>query len=49
MEYISPEEDALFTKALRFLYERNLERIGFEADIRPTLMKPEEALADKPA
>lgn len=42
MEYISPAENDLFTKALRFLYERRLEQIGFEADVRPTLMKPEE-------
>lgn len=39
---ITPEENALFVKALRFLYAKNLERINFEADVRPTLEKPEE-------
>ncbi|MCM1233979.1 MAG: hypothetical protein NC489_28055 [Ruminococcus flavefaciens] len=37
MEYISPEENDLFVKALRFLYSRALEQINFEADIDPHL------------
>lgn len=45
MEYISPAENDLFTKALRFLYERRLEQIGFEADVIVTKIRPEEAEA----
>lgn len=42
MEYISPAENDLFTRALRFLYERRLEQIGFEADIIVVRPEPEE-------
>ncbi len=42
MEYISPEENALFVKALRFLYEQRLEKYGFTADIYPVLREPQE-------
>ena len=34
---ISPKENDLFTKALRFLYERRLAMEGAEADIVPYL------------
>ncbi len=37
MEHISPAEDALFTKALRFLYERLAQLNGFEVEARPRL------------
>ncbi len=43
MEYISPAENDLFTKALRLLYERRLAMEGFEADINPTLSETEES------
>lgn len=47
---ITPEENAVFVKALQFLYGDNLAKIGFEANIRPTLMKLEEpALFGVPA
>lgn len=42
MDCISPAENDLFTKALRFLYERRLAMEGFEANISPTLKEPEE-------
>lgn len=42
MEYISPAENDLFTKALRFLWEQRLAKYGFEADLNPVLVKPEE-------
>jgi len=45
MEYISPEEDALFMKALRFLYDRSLERHGIQANITVTRKEPEEKSA----
>ncbi len=45
MEYISPEEDALFVKALRFLYDRDLELHGFQASITVTKKEPEEKSA----
>lgn len=44
MEHISPAENDLFTRALRFLYERRLEQIGFAADV--TVGRPE---AEEPA
>lgn len=47
MEYISPAENDLFARALRFLYERRLEQIGFEADVRPTLPESEESHSPK--
>ena len=43
MEYISPAENNLFTRALQFLYGKGLEQIGFEADVHPVPTKPEEA------
>lgn len=42
MEYISPAENDLFTKALRFLWERRLAMEGFEANITVTRIGPEE-------
>lgn len=39
---ITPQENALFEKALRFLWERRLAKYGWEANIRPTLVRPEE-------
>lgn len=49
MEYISPAENDLFTKALRFLWERRLEKYGWEANIRPTLVRPDEPRTEKAA
>ena len=46
MEYISPAENNLFIKALRFLYERRLAMEGVEADIIPYL--PDESLPEEP-
>ena len=45
MEYISPEEDALFTKALKFLYERLAEINGFEVEADPHLVRKEDPAA----
>ncbi len=45
MEHISPEEDALFVKALRFLYDRALELHGFQADVTVARKEPEEKSA----
>jgi len=42
---ISPEEDALFIKALRFLYDRQLELHGFQANLTVTRKEPEEKSA----
>lgn len=42
MEYISPKENDLFVKALRFLYEKRLEKYGFAADITPILREQAE-------
>lgn len=49
MEYISPAENDLFVKALRFLYGRRLEQIGFEANIHPTRIKPEDPASTEAA
>lgn len=49
MEYISPAENDLFTRALRFLYGRRLEQIGFEADVTVVRLKPEEPQPAKAA
>ena len=40
---ITPEENELFTRALRFLYERRLAMEGFKANIIVTRITPEEA------
>lgn len=43
MEYISPAENDLFTKALTFLYERRLAMEGCEADIHITRITPDDS------
>lgn len=43
MEYISPEEDALFKKALKFLYERLAQINEFEVEAHPHLRKEDPA------
>lgn len=42
MEHISSAENDLFTKALRFLYERRLAMEGVKADIRIERINPDE-------
>lgn len=49
MEYISPAENDLFVKALQFLYGRRLEQIGWEANIHPTRITPEEPTSTEAA
>lgn len=41
MEDTHSAENELFTKALRFLWERRLAKYGAEADLVPVLKAPE--------
>jgi len=46
MVYISPKEDALFTKALKWLADRTAERHGTQIEgLTVTRIKPEEKSA----
>ena len=49
MEHINAKENDLFVKALRLLWERRFAMEGWEADINPTLVKPEKPASAKVA